>query len=124
MQRYVSIKENKDFKRLYYRGKSFVTPYFVMYLAKGRPGRVRIGITAGKKIGCAVKRNRAKRLIRAAFDNCFKNINPGYDFVIVARSRIVEEKSNTITVFLEKQLKTAGVWCENATCKQPGDKTD
>ena len=124
MQRYVSIKENKDFKRLYYRGKSFVTPYFVMYLAKGRPGRVRIGITAGKKIGGAVKRNRAKRLIRAAFDNCFKNIILGYDFVMVARSRIVEEKSNTITVFLEKQLKAAGVWCENATFKQPCDKTD
>ena len=124
MQRYVSIKENKDFKRLYYRGKSFVTPYFVMYLAKTRTGMVRVGITAGKKIGCAVKRNRAKRLIRAAFDNCYKNIISGYDFVIVARSKIIEEKSNTITEFLEKQLKAAGVWCENATSKQSCDKTD
>ena len=124
MQRYVSIKENKDFKRLYYRGKSFVTPYFVMYLAKGRTGMVRVGITAGKKIGCAVKRNRAKRLIRAAFDNCYKNIISGYDFVIVARSKIIEEKSNTIREFLEKQLKAAGVWCENATSKQSCDKTD
>ncbi|MBQ9354504.1 MAG: ribonuclease P protein component [Clostridia bacterium] len=124
MQGYVSIKENKDFKRLYYRGKSFVTPYFVMYLAKGRTGKVRIGITAGKKIGCAVKRNRAKRLIRAAFNNCFKNIIPGYDFVIVARSKIIEEKSNTVAKNLEKQLRAAGVWCENATCKQPADKTN
>lgn len=113
MREYVSIKENRDFKRLYYRGKSFVSPYFVLYTAKGKKNSVRLGITAGKKIGCAVKRNRAKRLIRVAFCDCLSNIKKGNDFVFVARSRILECKSYNVTESLKKQLKNAGVWCEN-----------
>ncbi|MCQ2454710.1 MAG: ribonuclease P protein component [Clostridia bacterium] len=124
MQRYISIKENKDFKRLYYRGKSFVASDFVMYVAKGRIGKIRIGITAGKKIGSAVKRNRAKRLIRAALGEVSYNISPDYDFVFVARSRILEEKSYNVAFNLKKQLKAAGVWCENEACECSAHKTD
>ena len=112
MKRYTSIKENKDFKRLYFRGKSFVDPCFVMYVAKGLKGQTRIGITAGKKIGGAVNRNRAKRLIRAAFSSLAERIIPGYDFVFVVRVRILDKKSYTIAESMEKHLKTAGVLCE------------
>ncbi|HCH27951.1 MAG TPA: ribonuclease P protein component [Ruminococcaceae bacterium] len=112
MKRYISIKENKDFKRLYFRGKSFVDPCFVMYVAKGKKGKTRIGITAGKKIGCAVCRNRAKRLIRAAFSSLANRITPGYDFIFVARIRMLEKKSYTIAEGMEKHLRAAGVWCE------------
>lgn len=117
MLQYVTIKENKDFKRLYYKGKSFVSPYFVMYIAKGRANKTRLGITAGKKIGCAVKRNRAKRVIRAAFAETSENTSKGYDFVFVARSRILFEKSYTVKNSIIKQLKAAGVWCENSSDK-------
>ena len=110
MKRYMSIKENKDFKRLYYRGRSFADPTFVMYVARGRNGKTRMGITAGKKIGCAVDRNRAKRLIRAAFASVFDSIVPGYDFVFVVRTRALEKKSYEIADGMEKQLKAAGVW--------------
>ena len=112
MKEYLSIKENRDFKRLYYRGKSFVSPYFVLYVAKGRKGKVRVGVTAGKKIGCAVNRNRAKRVIRAAFSDCFGNISKGYDFVIVARTKILNVKSYDVAKHLKMQLGAAGVWCE------------
>jgi len=115
MGAFISIKENRDFKRLYYRGKSFVSPYFVMYVAKGRTGKIRVGITAGKKIGCAVKRNRAKRVIRAAFsENCL-NVSKGYDFVIVARTKILDVKSTVVADHFERQLKAAGVWLEKQT---------
>jgi len=116
MKRYMSIKENRDFKRLYYRGKSFVSPYFVLYVAKGRQGQKRVGITAGKKIGCAVYRNRAKRLIRAGFSEIFENVKDGYDFVIVARARILTVKSNIVAKELEKQLFSAGVMNEEQSC--------
>ncbi len=112
MKRDITIKENRDFKRLYYRGKSFVSPYFVLYVAKGKKGKKRVGVTAGKKIGCAVKRNRAKRLIRAAFSEYFGNIKEGYDFVIVARSKILNVKSYTVAEEFGKQLRAAGVLCE------------
>lgn len=123
MQNYVTIKENKDFKRLYFRGKSFVDPTFVMYVAKGRKGKIRLGITAGKKLGCAVNRNRAKRVIRAAFADVSPNIQKGYDFVFVARTRILNEKSNTVANGMKKQLKAAGVLVEIPSDKQFADKS-
>ncbi len=117
MNRDYTIKENRDFKRLYYRGKSFVAPDFVLYVAKGRSEKIRIGITAGKKIGCAVERNRAKRVLRVAFSTNLANISKGYDFVLVARTRILNEKSYTVAENLKKQLKAAGVWREDKSCK-------
>lgn len=112
MKQYTSIKENKDFKRLYFRGKSFVDPCFVMYVSKGVKGQTRIGITAGKKFGCAVHRNRAKRLIRAAFSSLAYNVIPGYDFVFVVRVRILDKKCYTVANSMENHLKAAGVWRE------------
>ncbi len=112
IKRCISIKENKDFKRLYYKGKSYVAKDFVVYVGKGRKGKIRVGITAGKKIGCAVKRNRAKRLLRVAFDQNRSFIKSGLDFVIVARSKILEEKSGTVSENMRNILKTAGVFSE------------
>lgn len=112
MKRSMSIKENRIFKRLYYRGKSFVTPQFILYVSKARHSEIKVGITASKKTGSAVDRNRAKRVIRAAFDSVLDNIENGYDFVIVARPKICEEKSTTVALSLKKQLKAAGVWRE------------
>ena len=112
MQIFEKLKENRDFKRLYYRGKSFVAPAFVLYCAKGRAGRIRLGITTGKALGGAVQRNRARRVVTAAFRDLSKNIVPGYDFVVVARTRILKVKSTEVARIMEGQLKTAGLWYE------------
>ena len=112
MQRFEKLKENRDFKRLYYRGKSSVAPSFVLYSMKGRTGRIRLGITTGKSIGSAVQRNRARRVVTAAFRDLSKNIVPGYDFVVVARTRILKVKSTDVARIMEGQLKSAGLWYE------------
>ncbi|MBO4468196.1 MAG: ribonuclease P protein component [Clostridia bacterium] len=124
MKQFISHKENKDFKRLYYRGKSFVDPCFVMYVAKGRARQTRLGVTVGKKVGCAVYRNRAKRLLRAAFSTVSENIVSGYDFVFVARTRILTKKSYTIANSIEKHLKAAGVWRDIPSIEQDADMVD
>ncbi len=85
----VSLKRNADFKRIYKRGKIGVTPTLVVYGTKNKYGN-RIGITAGKKVGCAARRNRAKRRIRALWrEQILKgNLLPEgccADMVIVAR---------------------------------------
>lgn len=104
----VKLKENRDFRRAYNRGKSYVSPYIVVYVNKNRLNNIRLGITAGKKIGKAVSRNRAKRVITAAFSSVLPEINAGQDFVIVARTRILDVKSTDVAVSLHKLLKTAG----------------
>ena len=49
MSKYVTVKENRDFSRIYRRGKSFVSPVLVTYVIKNKSANVRYGITTGKK---------------------------------------------------------------------------
>jgi ribonuclease P protein component len=57
---------------------------------KRREGEVRIGITASRKIGNAVARNRAKRRLRAAAREALPlSGRPGHDYVLVARAGIL-----------------------------------
>lgn len=107
---YNTFKLNKDFRRLYGRGKSQVSPYLVTYCLKNRSGDTNVGITVGKKLGNAVHRNRAKRVITAALRENLTHIKPGYDFVFVARSRILSVKSTVISEVFASQLKEFGIW--------------
>ena len=109
MLNYDTFTLNKDFKRLYGRGKCLVFPSVVVYYQKNRLGYCRIGITTGKKIGCAVKRNRAKRVIRAAFHRLLPIISGGYDFVFVARVRTASVKSTEVFRSLKKGLAKEGI---------------
>ena len=84
-----TLKLNKDFKRLYYRGESIVTRSVVLYVQKNRFGTNRLGLTCGKTVGKANKRNRAKRLMRESYRLLSPNLLKGYDIVIIARTRIL-----------------------------------
>lgn len=101
---------NKDFRRLYGRGKNFVHPLLVTYVMKTKRGEVRYGITAGKKVGCAVMRNRARRVIEAALRECLKSVNcSGADIVFVARSRTPFSKSQDVANAMIQHLKAGGL---------------
>ena len=88
--RYHPLTRNNEFARAYTRGKSFVHPHVVLYVNKNRLGRTRVGITASKKIGNAVTRNRARRVLRAALYEVLPPDVGGYDLVLVARARTAE----------------------------------
>ena len=66
--RYRPIRRNSEFGRVYARGKSYVNPALVLYVLKTRGRKTRVGLTATKKIGHAVQRNRARRVMKAAID--------------------------------------------------------
>jgi ribonuclease P protein component len=50
-----------------------------------RPAHVRVGVAAGRTVGTAAKRNRAKRLLRAAMRDLLPTLTPGRDLVLIAR---------------------------------------
>ncbi len=104
------LKINKEFRRVYGRGKSYVSPFVVSYIMKTRDEKTRIGITVSKKIGTAVMRNRAKRVITAAFRQCLPHINGGCDIVFVARSRILTAKSYNVAAAIKSHLIAAEMW--------------
>lgn len=105
----ITLKENREFKRVYNRGKSFVSPALVTYAFKNRSQNIRIGITTSKKIGNAVQRNRSRRIIRAAFAEIKPQISNGYDIIFVARGKTPHVKSTDILRCMKKQLTEAGV---------------
>ena len=104
----VTLNVNSDFRRVYARGKVYSDPALVSYVLKNRAGICRIGITASKKIGNAVQRNRARRVIRAATE-MLPQMTGGYDIVFVARTKTVRKKSTEIRSVMERQLISAGV---------------
>lgn len=112
--RYTPLTHNKDFTRAYTRGKSYVHPQLVLYVNKNRLGHTRVGITASKKIGNAVTRNRARRVIRAALCAVMPADVGGYDIVLVARGRTPHMKSTKLEATLAKLLVSAGVLKEQA----------
>lgn len=104
-----SLNKNRDFRRLYSRGKSAVHPALVVYVMKNRAGFCRMGITAGKKVGNAVYRNRSKRIIREAYRQILPQLNGCYDLVFVARAKTPELKSDEVYTVMCKLMRRLGL---------------
>lgn len=98
-----TLKLNKDFRRLYYRGKSIVCRTCVVSVAKNSLNRNRLGLTCGKVIGKANRRNRAKRLMRESYRLLKPQLKSGYDIVLIARTRIDGKKCDEV----QKDIKYA-----------------
>ena len=106
--RYCPITRNCEFARAYARGKAYVHPYVVLYVNKNRVGHTRVGLTASKKVGNAVTRNRARRVMRAALSEVLRGDVGRYDIVLVARGITPKLKSTKLVPVLKKLLCDAG----------------
>jgi len=104
-----TLKLNGDFRRAYGRGKSLAAPALVTYALRNRAGRCRYGITASKKVGNAVERNRCRRIIREALRTLDEPIRGNWDLVFVARGRTKQESMPRIQETMRAQLKNLGV---------------
>lgn len=109
MPKIVTLTQNRDFRRLYRKNNSLVSPALVVYYSNTHAGFSRLGITVSKKVGKAVKRNRAKRVIRVAYSSLLPKFNKDVDLVIVARVRATALSSDEITRQLETLLKKAQI---------------
>ena len=112
MSEIFTLKENRDFHRIYKKGKSQISPLLVTYILKNKSDNLRYGITTGKKIGNAVRRSRARRIIRAAFRECAPKLKSGYDIVFVARGKTPFVKSTDVKKTMEYQLQKAQLYRE------------
>lgn len=68
--------------------------FIVLRRAPGAP--LRLGITASRKIGGAVQRSRARRLIREGFRAVFSELPLGIDIVVIVRKPLGERKMNAL----------------------------
>ncbi|MBQ6569850.1 MAG: ribonuclease P protein component [Clostridia bacterium] len=109
MSKLVTLNKNNQFKRLYGKGRQFASPLLVTYCIKKKSGIIRYGITASKKIGCAVERNRARRVIREAYRAVYPEIASGADIVFVARGKTTRCKTDDVTAVMRLHLRDAGI---------------
>ncbi len=107
--RYTPLTRNNEFARVYARGKAYVHPQMVLYVCKNRARRTRVGLTASKKVGNAVTRNRARRVMRAALAAVLPPDVGPVDVVLVARGSTAGLKSTQLEVTLRKLCRKAGL---------------
>ncbi len=108
-----SLKLNHIFRRLYHTsGKA--DAYLVLYARKNRTDSNRVGITVSKKLGKAHVRNRTRRRIREVYRLNEERFQPGWDIVVVARSKAVDAEFSKLTRSYLSLAKKAGILREDA----------
>jgi ribonuclease P protein component len=109
------IRDSRGFDAVYKRADTtWHTPYFVLFFRK-EATTYRVGFVAGKKVGNAVKRNRAKRLLRALFLTQINSLPPGHYVFVAKQALVAHEDFSEITHTFVLALKRAGAYRKNAT---------
>lgn len=112
MQKTESIKLNRDFRWLYNKGDSRAASEIVIYFKKRRREGNRLGLTVSKKVGCAVVRNRIRRLIKENYRLREDRLKSGYDMVIVARSSAASSDFHRIGKAMDYLFHKCGLFEE------------
>jgi ribonuclease P protein component len=90
VKRNFRLRQATDFKRVRRTGKSYAHPFIVLVVMPAEGERTLIGVTAGKSVGGAVERNRAKRLAREAARPLLSQLNQGWKIVLICRNPILK----------------------------------
>ncbi len=118
-----AITENHLYAKAYRKGKKYVTGAIAVYvlpdyaaekLRRAHPQNIRqnrVGLTVSKKLGNAVTRNRVKRILRAAYQELWRDapMKTGFLIVIAAREKAIEKTSREIAGELLTALRQTGV---------------
>ena len=108
-----ALKLNHIFRRLYHT-QGLANGYLVLYARKNRTEQNRVGVTVSKKLGKAVVRNRVRRRLREVYRLHEEQFAPGWDIVVVARSRCVDADFGKLTNAYLSLAEKAGILKEAA----------
>jgi len=103
------IRQRAEFQAIYERGARLQSRYFTIFILANELGRGRLGIAATRKLGGAVERNRAKRLIREVFRR--NKPTRGVDVVVVPKRGLLDASLTALegeyNAVVERQLGRA-----------------
>jgi len=105
-----SLRRSSDFARVRAEGDTWAHQLVVLAAAPSERDISRFGFVTGKRMGTAVKRNRAKRVLREAVRQLLPRIPMGWDCVLIARSPLSEATSGDARVAIIQLLKCARLW--------------
>ena len=109
---YISLRGRSEFSRVYRRGQRRRVGSIVVITAEGRPGPARVGFVAGRRIGGAVERNRAKRRLREAMAKVA--VPEEMTYVVVAQPGVNQVGFDRLVAWLRSVVTTPA---------QPEEKT-
>ena len=109
MQRKFRLTRSEDFKRVRRSGKSYAHPLVVLIVQTHEQPRVKVGVAAGRTIGTAVHRNRAKRLLREAMRTLLPHIASNLDLILIARPGLVSATLEETRQALRNLLQRAQI---------------
>ncbi len=112
MQFSSALKLNHIFRRLYHTS-GHADAYLVLYARKNRTQSNRVGITVSKKLGKAHVRNRVRRRLREVYRLHEAKFQPGWDIVVVARSKAVDAPFDKLTASYLALAAKAGILGED-----------
>jgi len=111
------LKDKKAFQRVYEKGRSFVNRDIVLYMLPTKELSGLVGFAAGKKLGCAVDRNRVKRLLREAYRKHQDELKEGYAIILVGRKPIIDKKGQEVECTYLSLGRKAGIFIGTQTAK-------
>lgn len=103
------LRRTNDVRRVYDKGRSWAHPLLVLIIRPNGLDFSRVGVTASRRVGGAVARNRAKRLLREAARRLYPQFGPGWDVMLVARVNILKAKEPQVEKALASLLRRAGL---------------
>ena len=100
------LKHNREFQLVYRKGKSAHSQALVLFYLPNT-SMISVGFTASKKVGNAVKRNRAKRRMRALFQARLPQLKEG-SYVLVAKAETAEAAFDGLEKTFFRMLRQVG----------------
>jgi ribonuclease P protein component len=103
------LRRDRDFSSIYKKGKSVGDKFVVVFSKKNNLPYNRTAFLASKKVGNAVARNRARRLMKESYRSLCDQLVPGYDLIFIARNTINNSKCADVKKSIEAATKRAGL---------------
>ena len=103
------LRRDSDFTSIYKKGKSVGDKFVVVFSKKNNLPYNRTAFLASKKVGNAVARNRARRLMKESYRSLCDHFVPGYDIIFIARNTINNSKCADVKKSIEAATKKAGL---------------
>lgn len=105
MKRKFRLTRSTEFERVRRTGKSYAHPLLVLIVQPNPQETTRVGVSAGRSVGGAVERNRAKRLLREALHPLLPDLPPGWNLILIARRPMQEADFSQIQSALLQLLQ-------------------